>query len=765
MEKFEPKIETQRKEPAIEPEHVYHALNRGKEESILAEFTPEQQAEIKEKQRVLSSLAYFIGKDFKIPVELNSLGAGWHWDFQANIIRIDPKDLLEKPIDYLRFVISHEGGHRRISRTDFIPLEEWRQPGFSFMMNAIEDPRDNNFVAEAYPKFREQMALAYQEDLDFEAKAKQKADQKLGRQPRFMQAGFEYIKQWFKEAEGKEFQLSEDLPEDVRAAVAATLESAHDSWLRYPSRQEADNGGRIGRKKADGEAVIREYAKLSYEINRDEVWPKFKKLVEADMEDQKVQELMKDLQSSSADATEDKQGGEGEKKEGEGGGGDQSSPGEKAPGGGNLPQNLKDKLTAEEQEALGEAIKKAIEEAEKEQQEAQASGQAQESGEAEGKPQSVAEGKPTGKPVELSSLPQELKQKIKEYIESLPEDEQREIAEKAQAALKEFEDALNEELQGKLSDDPEKKSEREKKLEERDEIEQSGTSAGERVISKGPVKERPTKILGQRVFSEKLAEMEKGENEYEKYRKEVMPLIDKLEAELRQIFVDRKVTAWKGGFKGGKRIDIKRRIQEKAKDVPVMESHAWQRRERPDEKEYAVTILNDVSGSMAWDGKSTSDLKAKIVLAEVLNKIGVNVEIIGFHDELVEYQNFGQDISKEVRERIGEMPQVVRSKRCDQCRMDHNGTDIGWATKAAAERLAKQKAKQKILITISDYQLEESPKHPAKDYALDQIRESLKETDLSLIDIDLGHGGFKIEALPETLAELIKKAIANEGKS
>lgn len=744
MEKFKPHIEAP-KESVSEPERVYHALNQKKEKDVLAEFTPEQQAEIKEKQRILSSLAYFIGKDFKIPVELNNPGAGWHWDFQANVIRIDPKDLLEKPMDYLRFVISHEGGHRRISRTDFIPLDEWQQPGFSFMMNAVEDPRDNNFVAESYPKFREQMSLAYQQDLDFEAKAKQKADQKLGYQPRFMQAGFEYIKQWFKEAEGKDFQLSEDLPEDVRAAVTVTLESAHDSWLRYPSRQEADNGGRIGRKKVDGEALIREYAKLSYEINRDEVWPEFKKLVEADMEDQKTQELLKDMQ----------QNGEGEQKEnGEG-------------GGQGLPQNLRDKLTPEERQALKEAIKKAIDEAQKEQKEAQNQAQGQQGGEeqGEGKSQTDSEGGPTGKPVDLSSLSQELKQKIKEYIESLPEDQQKEIAEKARAALKEFEDALNEELQGKLSDDPEKKAERERKLEKRDEIEQSETSAGERVISKGSVKEKPTKILGQRVFSEKLAEMEKGENEYEKYRKEVMPLIDKLEAELRQIFVDRKVTAWKGGFKGGKRIDIKRRIQEKAKDVPVMESHAWQRRERPDEKEYAITILNDVSGSMAWDGKSTSDLKAKIVLAEVLNKIGINTEIIGFNDELVEYQNFGQDISKEVREHIGEMPQVVRSKRCDQCKMDHNATDIGWATKVAAERLAKQKAKQKILITISDYQLEESPKHPARDYALDKIRESLEEMDLSLIDIDLGHGGFRIETLPETLAELIKKAIANEGKS
>ncbi len=89
------------------PEAVYHALERKKGKDVLAEFTREQQAEIKQKQQILSSLAYFIGKDFRIPVELNDPGAGWHWDFQENVIRIDPKDLLEKSMDYLRFVISH----------------------------------------------------------------------------------------------------------------------------------------------------------------------------------------------------------------------------------------------------------------------------------------------------------------------------------------------------------------------------------------------------------------------------------------------------------------------------------------------------------------------------------------------------------------------------------------------------------------------------------------------------------------------------------
>jgi formyltetrahydrofolate synthetase len=41
---------------------------------------------------------------------------------------------------------------------------------------------------------------------------------------------------------------------------------------------------------------------------------------------------------------------------------------------------------------------------------------------------------------------EELKQKIKEYIESLPENQQKELAERAKAQLKEFEDNKNNDI-------------------------------------------------------------------------------------------------------------------------------------------------------------------------------------------------------------------------------------------------------------------------------------------------------------------------------
>ncbi len=382
---------------AAQPEQAFHALRGNKERDILAQFTPEQQAEIKRKQQVLSSLAYFIGKDFRIPVELNEPGQGWHWDFKENIIRIDPQDLLEKSMDYLRFVICHEGGHRRITRADFIPLEEWRQPGFSFMMNAIEDPRMNNFVAESYPKFREQMAFAYQQDLNFETVAKDKANEKLGYQPKFMQAGFEYIKQWFRETKNEDFELSADLPQEVRDVVSSTLLAAQDSWLRYPSKAEADSS----------EELVTQYAKVSYTINRDQVWPEFKKLVEQDIQDQQVQELMQEAQAPT-------------------------------PGGGSgqgIPQELKDKLTPEEQEQLEQAMAEAIE---------KGAGKPQ-----LGEGQPSPDGQPQASPVSLDSLSEELKKKILDYIESLPEEAKEALLAKAQAALREFQEQLNGRAPGK----------------------------------------------------------------------------------------------------------------------------------------------------------------------------------------------------------------------------------------------------------------------------------------------------------------------------
>ena len=677
------------------------ALRKDNQTEILGHFSAEQQQEIIHRQQILSSLAYFIGKDFQIPVELNQPGAGWHWDFGQNKIRIDPQDLVEKPMDYLRFVISHEGGHRRISRTADIPPEVWRQPGFSFMMNAIEDPRTNNFVAEAYPRFGDQMDVAYQEDLDFEGKAKEKAKEDLGYTPRFIQAGFEYIKQWYKETQGDtSATLSEGLPDEVRAVVEQTLSNARDSWLRYPSKAEADKS----------EEVIRKYANVSYEINRDEVWPDFKKLVNADMEDQKVQEMMKDMQKGG-------EGGEGQK---------------------GVPQNLSDKLTEEEQKALEEAIQ---------------NGQlgTQEGQKNNGQPRSI----------DLDSLPESLKQKIKDYIDSLPDDVKRGLAEKAKKSLEDLEREVNAEFEGKLSDNPEKKAERGEK---------AGGAKKDTSRSEGDEQQEtpPEQTADQKRFRDIIEKALRGdENVYEEYRRDVLPLVDALETDLREIFVARRTQKWQSGFKTGKRIDIKKRMQEKAKGISSVESKAWQKRELPQEKDYAISLLVDLSGSMRGQ-KIRETFKAAIVLAEVLNRLSINTEILGFNDRLYEYQPFGENMSKDVREHVGGMLQEV-----DTSAASYN--DDGWAVEQASERLARQKATEKFLFVLSDGLPEESGTHPRSQYELGKIvARIMQDTDQKLIGLGIGSGTEHVERyypnsvanigvreMANKLADVIREAIAN----
>lgn len=734
MNSFERNAEIGNSSVVLEAKPAFQALRNNPEKQILSQFTPEQQSEIKYKQQILSSLAYFIGKDFRIPVKLNTPGQGWHWDFEKNIIRIDPQDLLDKPMDYLRFVISHEGGHRRISRTDFIPLEQWQEPGFSFMMNAIEDPRDNNFVAESYPKFKEQMALAYEQDLDFEAKAKNTADDELGFKPRFMQAGFEYIKQWFRESKGEDLNYTPDLPDDVQAVIYRTLDAAQDSWWHYPSRDEADRS----------EELITKYAKASYEINRDRIWPEFKTLIEEDMKDQQMQEMLKDSQ----------QGGEG----GEGGQG--------------LPQELKDKLTPDEQQQLEEAIKEAIEKQIEKQQNAQKgeNGEAQEDGTKEAGEDSEQEGKPGGAPVNLDSLSEELKQKIQDYVDSLPDDVKQELQDRAQKVLGEFEQALNEELQGKLSQNPEQKAKKESKKE-------TPSSESEKTASLDLSDGTNEKTTRSELDSSELQkyrdmlskEVEKDANVYEEYRREVLPIIDKLEQDLREIFVARRAKGWQSGFKSGKRIDIKRRIQEKAKDVPAMESRAWQKRELPQEKDYAISLLVDLSGSMEGE-KIRETFKAVIVLTEVLNRLSINLEVLGFNDEIYEYQKFGEDISKDIRENMGAMLSEVRSRGAAY-------NDDGWALEQTSERLAKQKVDHKFLIVLSDGLPVPSSKHSGAKYDLGKmVKKVLQETDQKLIGLGIGSGtghvsnyypnslaDVNIEEMASKLADLIEEVIANYG--
>lgn len=715
-------------------EQSFQALLNEREKEILSQFSEEERKEIKYKQRLLSSLAYFVGKDYEIPVELNEPGEGWHWNFKENKIRIDPKDLLEKPMDYLRFVICHEGGHRRVSRTEFIPLDTWKQPGFSFMMNAIEDPRDNNFVAENYPKFREQMESAYQHDLDIEQKAKEKAAKKLGYQPKFMQAGFEYIKQWYKETQGEENIISEDLPEDVKETVAKTLESAKDSWWRYPSKQEAD----------ESEELIKKYAQVSYEINLEEIWPEFQKLVDRDMEDQKMQELMRDMQQ------------------------------EKAEGGESLPQKIKDKLTPEEQEELEKAIEEALANKKAEKQKAEKKGEEEkgekvESGQEKGEEGEKGEGAPVS--INIDSLSDKLKQKIKDHLDSLPEGKRQELKEKAEKSLGDFGKDISDELEGKLADNPEKKAKREAegKAEDKPKREKSKTKKEFEPQEEEEEKKQRERLKETRRRMEGVFESQ--DDPYMKTLREIAPLIDDLTGDLRNIFIKRKIGKPEAGYRFGRKWNVKKRIQERIAGIPLIRTESRERTERKsEEKDYAITLLNDLSGSMSGS-KIKEDFKSKVVISETLASLNIKFEILGFQDKVLEFKKFDQEFNDDTRQKLNQLPLEVKDANPGG-NNNARDNDDGKCLMDASKSLGRRIEANKFLIVLSDGLPETSGKTSSQlNRELRQTVEHISQnTNQKLVGVGLLSDAVSkfypnnipdvtTEDLVETLGEVIREII------
>ncbi|MBP9690711.1 VWA domain-containing protein [Candidatus Woesebacteria bacterium] len=660
-------------------------LHEMTESMILALYNPEQQKIIQDRKKVLATLGFFIGKDFDMPIFLNAPGKGWHWNFDQNYIKIDPEDLLNKPMDYLRFVICHEGGHRRISRTDFIPEDVLKQPGFLSMMNCIEDPRMNNFVAEAYPTFKEQMIFSYHLDEgEFIQTIKEKGVKILGHKPKAGLAGGEYIRQWFREVQDQPFEVYPDLPDDVRDVVQKTLPAAQDSWWRYPSKEEADMS----------EETIRAYAERSYKINLEKIWPLFNTLVQKDIETQKTQQLLKDLNKKSEEERN------------------------------KVLDELKDKIGDEGVEKIKEKLAEA---------------RALQEGEAD----------PEQKPIQLDELPPELLKLLAEYIQSLPKELLGSLTAEAAQAIKDFEEEVMGALQGKMVEVP--------------------VDAKEDPEDKQQEKESPPEPPSKEVddMRKKIEEMlNTHDSEYEEVMQEVLPIIEELENDLREIFVARRAKKWETGFKTGKKIDIKKRIQEQAKGVNVFESRSWQKREHPEEKDYAITILVDLSGSM--QNKIAETFKAVVVLSEVLNKLSINIEILGFNNRLHPYQEFEKNLTDDMRKRMGGMLREVYSTRASY-------NDDGWALGEASKRLAKQKASEKFLIALSDGLPAESSIHSGREYDLPYVIKTIQEqSDQKLIGLGVGSGtehvetyypnsvaNITVEQMAQKLADIIREAIAN----
>ncbi|PIW75769.1 MAG: hypothetical protein CO002_00205, partial [Candidatus Portnoybacteria bacterium CG_4_8_14_3_um_filter_44_10] len=268
---------------------------------------------------------------------------------------------------------------------------------------------------------------------------------------------------------------------------------------------------------------------------------------------------------------------------------------------------------------------------------------------------------------------------------------------------------------------------------------------------------------------------EAGEKDpYHGALEKVSDLIDVLTADLRDIFVKRKIERYETGYRSGRRWNVRQRIREKVAGVPLFKTEACEQREsESEEMDYAITLLVDLSGSMQRNHKIQEAFKSAVVLSETLSNLGIKFEVVGFQDIILEFKAFEEQLDESMREKLNQMILEVYGRNPD----GHNNpgdNDDGASLLEASRHLTEQIAKNKFLVVLSDGEpLMDSGKKSSSQ--LDrELREAVAEitanTNQKLIGLGLNSGavakyydnhiaGITTEEMVETLGELLREAI------
>jgi chemotaxis protein histidine kinase CheA len=363
-------------------------------------------------------------------------------------------------------------------------------------------------------------------------------------------------------------------------------------------------------------------------------------------------------------------------------------------------------------------------------------------------------------PIPMDQISEKLKEKLKEFFDQLPENKKQEFEEKAKENLEDLEDTLNEKMEPKLNEDnPESHQER-KEREKKEEEETIKKRGEEKAVEEARIKARE--------------KMEKEQTVYQKYYKKVKPLIDDLYKRLLKIFIPQRHPRWEKGYPSGGRLDLLKAMQFEADKTKYQE--LWERKTIPRKIDYRFSLLVDLSGSMEGE-KIKETFKGVIVLAEVLNHLGIKFNILGFQDIPISFKDFRENLDRSKRNLLSGMLKEVKNENPGGNNRAEYNSD-GFCLQETAKELEKNKGKDNFLIVLSDGLPVPDKAHSGEEYELSHIISQIKKRKIiKLIGLGLGPEtehvkdyypvslpNIKVEDLPKTLAQLLEDMIRNPQK-
>lgn len=704
----------------------------------------------KEEWETLEIIAKRVGGDFGMKVKLGEPGQGSFFNPEDVSITLDPLHIKENP-EQAKFVAGHEGAHRAITLgprelgllKDQI-REYYSQIGFGYLQNVIEDPAVNDWMRRRFPGLDECVRRTYDQQLREEGVILSTPDVarialQLGYWPRFAQYGSEVIRDWH------QGRFSKELDPAVKKALEKTIDYARKSIKTIPDPEKPT------RDRIEIIATARE----RFRINTEYIWPEVQKLVETDLHTEELRQMLTDFRQKQKELEEKRKELEEAKAQGN------KEKEEKLKGEieelekeldpfNNLPEEAKKELQEKIDEAIREAAEKLNKEIEEKQKQIEQVEQKQEELDKEIKELEEKAKNASGKEKEelekqiqekkAEKLSQEMKQKqaeeelkqiqdsleqiesgqempypedrlsketkkeLDELFKKLPREKQEEIKEKAREKLEDFEDALNKEMEGKLN---EEKPESHKERREREEREKKAEE------------ERKKAEEERKELKRKLEEMRRERmTEYDKAYEEVAAIINSLYNRLKRFFLPERHPKWKKGYPTGQRVDLEKAMQAEA-DPRYLEK-IWERKTVPHKYDYRFSILVDTSGSMRGE-KIEETFKGLVVLAEVLEKLGIQYEIIAFSDS--------SKIFKEWRDKLDNLKRNYLSRIKNSV---GGNTETTEATQKAYYEFLKNLGKDNFLLTLTDGQPNNSE---SLKYLLKKIEEEGK---IKLVGIGIG---------------------------
>jgi len=680
----------------------------------------------------LAAIARLVGGDWDVKVEIGQPGSGSFFDESQNRISFDPLHLIDPAREaQAEFVAAHEGGHRAITRgPERIGLarekarELYGKLGFAFGANSLEDPADNDWWSKKYEGLEPSVKTTYDEMFREDGAVLGSPDVHaqiavLGHTPRYAHFGSELIRLWHTG------ETSKNIPEEVKEALGRVRQAAMDYFEEIP-----------GEYPKDREAV--DFARRRFQIYLEKIWPEMERLTREDLADERLAQMVKEKGASK------------------------------------LPNELRDELEkamgetaeaaarAEKASAEKEAVElerdaKALREAGLEKQAADLESQANERREAgKNKAEALRQGE-DGRPVPLEKLSPELRAELEKMFRELSAEERRALEKAAREALEKLEDGLNKGLSSKL--DP-------NRPENHEEQRKSETKAEQSIQEARQVKEDAA-----RAKAEISRAREAERTEYDRAYADIAPFVDRLSDDIDRLFLPKRHPRWRGHFPVGGRLDLRKAMQFEAR--PETYTELWERKTIPHKKDFAFTLLVDLSGSMAGD-KIDKTFRGAILVAEALTRSGIDVEILGFQDEIIEFKPAGEKMNDVARSRMSGMPAEVSATN-PTGHNQPNWNDDGYALDRSAERLRERPAKEKFLVVLSDGQPAPSPAHNGARWEIKKVIQELRDKkDIRMLGVGLGPGTEHVRdyypnsvvvpdvsELPHELAALFEDIISN----